>query len=66
MKRLALLSILTLAHVSSVAADMLPGYDRFDLKADHRARPIAASIWYPAANATYRAPVGDGPIVDCH
>lgn len=43
---------------------MLLGYDRFDLKADHRARPIAASIWYPAANATYRAPIGDGPIFD--
>ncbi|WP_424974948.1 alpha/beta hydrolase family protein [Dinoroseobacter sp. S124A] len=46
------------------AADMLPGYDRFDLRADHRARPIAASIWYPAAAPTYRAPVGDGPIFD--
>ena len=64
MKRLALLSMLALAHAGSVAADMLPGYDRFDLKSDHRARPIAASVWYPAANATYRAPVGDGPIFD--
>ena len=64
MKRLALLSMLALAHTGSVAADMLPGYDRFDLKSDHRARPIAASIWYPAANATYRAPVGDGPIFE--
>lgn len=64
MKRIALLSILALSHALPAAADILPGYDRFDLAADHRARPIAASIWYPAANPTYRAPVGDGPIFD--
>ncbi|WP_425039257.1 alpha/beta hydrolase family protein [Primorskyibacter sp. S187A] len=64
MKRLAFLSFLALSHTMPAAADMLPGYDRFDLMADHRARPIAASIWYPAANPTYRAPVGDGPIFD--
>lgn len=64
MKRLALLAMLALPHAGTVAADMLPGYDRFDLKTDHRARPVAASIWYPAANPTYRAPIGDGPIFD--
>ncbi len=64
MKRLALLAMLALPHAGPVAADMLPGYDRFDLTTDHRARPVAASIWYPAANPTYRAPVGDGPIFD--
>ncbi|MGD1883328.1 MAG: alpha/beta hydrolase family protein [Paracoccaceae bacterium] len=64
MKRLVLLAMLALIHAGPVAADMLPGYDRFDLTADHRARPVAASIWYPAANPTYRAPVGDGPIFD--
>lgn len=64
MKRVFLLSILALSHALPVAADLLPGYDRFDLVADHRARPIAASIWYPAANPTYRAPIGDGPIFD--
>lgn len=64
MKRLALLAMLALPHAGPVAADMLPGYDRFDLVSDHRARPIAASIWYPAARPTYRAPVGDGPIFD--
>lgn len=64
MKRLALFSILALSNTVPAAADMLPGYDRFDLMADHRARPIAASIWYPAENPTYRAPVGDGPIFD--
>lgn len=64
MKRLALLSLFALSIALPAAADMLPGYDRFDLAADHRARPVAASIWYPAANRTYRAPVGDGPIFD--
>ncbi|TKA94741.1 hypothetical protein FAZ78_20655 [Cereibacter changlensis] len=64
MKRLVLLSILAMAPVLPAAADMLPGYDRFDLSAAHRARPVAASIWYPAANPTYRVPLGDGPIFD--
>lgn len=64
MRRLALLSILAMAHALPAAADMLPGYDRFDLIAAHRARPVAASIWYPAANPTYGVPVGDGPIFE--
>ncbi|WP_424966470.1 alpha/beta hydrolase family protein [Dinoroseobacter sp. S375] len=64
MKRLALLSLMAVSQAVPAAADMLPGYDRFDLRADHRARPIAASIWYPAAAPTYRAPVGDGPVFD--
>ena len=64
MQRLALFSFLALSQAVPAAADMLPGFDRFDLMADHRARPIVASIWYPAANPTYRAPVGDGPIFD--
>lgn len=64
MKRIALLSMLALTPALPAIAEMLPGYDRFDLVADHRARPVAASIWYPAANPTYAAPVGDGPIFD--
>lgn len=64
MKRLALLSLLALPHAVPAAADMLPGHDRFDLSAAHRAAPVAAFIWYPAANPTYRAPVGDGPIFE--
>lgn len=62
MKRFALLTLLNLLMALPAAAEMLPGYDRFDLIADHRARPLAASIWYPAANPTYRAPVGDSLI----
>ncbi|MCB1373713.1 MAG: hypothetical protein KDJ78_05980 [Rhodobacteraceae bacterium] len=62
MKRSALLAALAALNAHPAAAEMIPGYDRFDLVAAHRARPIAASIWYPAAGPTYRAPVGDGPI----
>ena len=40
----------------------LPGYDRLDVRAEHRAWPIAASVWYPAARATYAVPIGDNPI----
>ncbi|MEL6677299.1 MAG: hypothetical protein AAFQ51_01260 [Pseudomonadota bacterium] len=64
MKRLALVAALALSNTAPAMAEMPPGYDRFDLTADHRARPVAASVWYPAANPTYRAPVGDGPIFD--
>ena len=62
MTRLTLLCALALAAAHQAAADTLPGYDRFDLSAAHRARPVAASLWYPAAGPTYRAPVGGGSI----
>ncbi|MEO8531718.1 MAG: hypothetical protein ABI459_10875 [Deltaproteobacteria bacterium] len=62
MKTLTAMLFLTLAQALPAGADSLPGYDRFDLRAAHRANPIAASIWYPAATPTYRAPIGDGPI----
>ncbi|MDO5641058.1 MAG: hypothetical protein Q4G26_01535 [Paracoccus sp. (in: a-proteobacteria)] len=45
-------------------ADTLPGYDRLDIDATHRARLIAASIWYPAGGANYVVPIGDGPIFE--
>jgi len=61
MKRLVILSLLAAAPV---AADTLPGYDRFDVDAEHRSRPVAASVWYPAAASTYRAPIGSGPIFE--
>lgn len=64
MRRLALFSTLVFCAAVPALADLLPGYDRFDLRTDHRAWPVAASVWYPATNPTYRAPVGDGPIFD--
>lgn len=62
MKRLSLACILALSNTVPALAEMPPGYDRFDLTAAHRARPVAASVWYPAAGPTYRAPIGDNPI----
>lgn len=62
MQRFSLALALSLTTALPAMADMLPGYDRFDLIAAHRARPIAASVLYPAANPTYRAPIGDNPV----
>ncbi|MEQ8482072.1 MAG: hypothetical protein RIC18_15585 [Hoeflea sp.] len=64
MKRLVIVPALTLALAVPASAEMLLGYDSFDLVAAHRSRPVAASIWYPAMNPTYLAPVGDGPIFE--
>lgn len=59
-----LFSALALSLVASLPAfaQILPGYDRLDLLLPHRARPVSASIWYPAARPTYRVPVGDSPL----
>lgn len=40
----------------------LSGYDRFTVQASHRAKPIDASIWYPAKTQTYKTPIGDNAI----
>ncbi|QGZ33038.1 alpha/beta hydrolase family protein [Stappia indica] len=69
MKRLALaalLSVLTvLPPVSAVAETLaIPGYDRMDVPARHRALPIAASLWYPAGRATYRNLIGDSVLFE--
>ena len=64
MTRFALAAALLAAQILPAAAQTLPGYDRFDLEAAHRARPVAASIWYPPAAPTYRAPIGDAPIFE--
>jgi predicted dienelactone hydrolase len=62
MKRL--LTLTALCFTTALHAEALPGYDHFDLTAAHRARPVAASIWYPAAGPSYRLKVGDGPIFE--
>ena len=46
----------------ATAAQDIAGYDRFDVQAAHRARPLAASIWYPAGSHIYVAPVGKSAI----
>jgi predicted dienelactone hydrolase len=51
--------ILSLLMMSSAAAAQpLSGFDRLSVDAAHRARPLAAAIWYPAATTTYSASIG--------
>ncbi|WP_033068885.1 alpha/beta hydrolase family protein [Thalassospira australica] len=50
------------AHAGDNAPKQWAGYDRFDVSAAHRSRPLAASIWYPAGTHIYRAPVGKSAI----
>lgn len=67
MKRLILAALLSgfallpPALAESGAAG-LPGYDRMDVPARHRAMPLAASVWYPAGRATYRNVIGDSAL----
>lgn len=55
------------SHGGSATAETrlkLAGYDRFDIKAQHRAVLVAGSIWYPAAARTYAVPVGANPVFE--
>lgn len=61
MKQLLCALALTMAAAPAMA-ETLAGYDRLDIQADHRARLVAGSIWYPAGASTYAAPIGDGPL----
>lgn len=45
-------------------ADPNVAFDRFDVRADHRAAPIAAAIWSPVGRTTYAAPVGDSLVFE--
>lgn len=53
-----LLSIAALACLLAGPAPAQPsvGFDRFDVRADHRSGPIAAGIWYPVGRETYVVP----------
>ncbi len=62
MKRFSIAMLAALQFSVASAAESLPGYEHFDLASKHRARPIAASVWYPAAAPTYRGLVGDSAI----
>ena len=52
----------TVTSMPATAGQDIAGYDRFDVQAAHRARPLAASIWYPAGSHIYVAPVGKSAI----
>lgn len=55
-------TLFSLAIVSAQAADDLPGYDRLDVEAAHRAGMVAASVWYPASTEPYAVPIGENPV----
>lgn len=64
MRRLtAALSLATVLLATTIAnAEPIAGYDRMDVRAAHRAYPVAASVWYPAGSRNYLVKIGDNPI----
>jgi predicted dienelactone hydrolase len=62
MKRFFIAMLAAVQFASASAAEPLLGYEHFDISSAYRARPIAASVWYPAAASTYRGLVGDSAI----
>jgi predicted dienelactone hydrolase len=58
----AALALAILTAAPAQAADELPGYDRLDVKAAHRAGRIAASVWYPASTGLYSVPIGENAV----
>ncbi len=42
----------------------LPGYDRIDVPAAHRAGLVAGSVWYPAGGRTYAGLLGDNAVFE--
>lgn len=57
-----LLVISLLCSPAFAAETELAGYDRLTIQAAHRAKLMDASIWYPAGNKTYKAPIGDNQL----
>ncbi|MEM8625860.1 MAG: hypothetical protein AAGG47_20410 [Pseudomonadota bacterium] len=55
-----------LGIVSAVASHAEPsvGFDRFEVRTDHRVRPIAAGIWSPVGRATYAGQVGGSAVFE--
>jgi predicted dienelactone hydrolase len=52
-------SLLALLLLTTAAtAQSLPGFDRLTIDAPHRARPLEAMIWYPAAADTFSTAIG--------
>ncbi len=60
MKSLMLAAAVSVVATAAHAADV--GYDRLDVRAAHRAAPVAGSVWYPAGSRTYRGLIGDNPV----
>ncbi|AUH35178.1 alpha/beta hydrolase family protein [Paracoccus tegillarcae] len=64
MKPAFLSALFGLALASPAIAEPTVGFDRFDVRADHRSAPIAAAIWSPVGQPTHAAPVGDGIVFE--
>lgn len=64
MQRSLLTIMAVIGFAGSAAADQAAGYDRLTVRANHRAAPIAASVWYPAGTPTYRGLIGDNAVFE--
>lgn len=64
MKRLLLTTTMTLTLAAPALAAPAVGFDRFDVRANHRSAPFAAGIWYPVGRATYAGSVGDSLVFE--
>lgn len=63
MRRFTLATLISIVVAGPAwAAEGTAGMDRMDMKLPHRASPVAAAIWYPAAGPTYRGMVGDNAV----
>ena len=56
-----LLATLAAAPAMTQTPALTPGYDRFDIPADHRAGLLAGSVWYPSAGGGHPGLIGDNP-----
>ncbi|QDY69274.1 alpha/beta hydrolase family protein [Qingshengfaniella alkalisoli] len=64
MKSLFATAALVISFTVPALADPDVGFDRFDIRADHRSDLIAAGLWYPVGRTTYAAPVGDSVVFE--
>ncbi|MTH97028.1 hypothetical protein E1297_13620 [Roseibium sp. RKSG952] len=62
MRGLAVFAAMTSVALAGERPEILAGYDRLDIPADHRSGLVQGSVWYPAGTRTYAALVGDNPV----
>lgn len=64
MKLTLLTTLIGLTFACPAIADPNVGFDRFDVRADHRSAPIASAIWSPVGRPTYAVPVGESIVFE--
>ncbi|MEL6519715.1 MAG: hypothetical protein AAFQ66_02045 [Pseudomonadota bacterium] len=63
LKTYTLAALIALGHaVQPAEAEDIAGFDRFDVRAEHRSQLVAGSIWYPPGGRTYRSVIGENPV----